>query len=54
MKMKHKIIANLMGATVAACLLLAPQAHAAEGDGRWLLLSHCMPWGGISWVRRWL
>lgn len=33
MKMEHKIIANLMGATVVACLLLAPKAHAAEGDG---------------------
>ena len=33
MKMKHKIIANLMGATVVACLLLVPKAHAAGGDG---------------------
>lgn len=33
MKLKHKIIANLMGATMVACLLLAPTAHAAEGDG---------------------
>ena len=33
MKRKHKIIANLMDATAVACLLLAPSAHAAEGDG---------------------